>query len=146
MTAPEPVIARCTRMTEQLRREINAAFPELAFDGEESARFLSSPDNLLLLATRGGHVCGVLVGHRLQRLDQRRAEVLLYSIDVREEFRRQGIGSRLIEATRTWAAEVGADEVWVLTERSNNPAMALYRSAGGVEDPPDTVMLTFPVA
>ena len=32
---------------------------------------------------------------------------------------------------------------WVLTERSNHAAMALYRAAGGCDDIPDVAMFTF---
>ena len=130
-------------MTAERLAEINAIFPELAFDLRNATRFLETLDNLLLLAWCENHLCGVLIGYRLQRLDRREAEVLLYSIDVHEPFRRSGVGRLLVEATKQWATAAGADEVWVLTERSNGPAMALYRAAGGKEDSPDTTMLVF---
>ena len=50
-----------------------------------------------------------------------------------------------MEATKRWAAEIGADEVWVVTDRANTAAVTLYRSAGGVEEAPEAVTFVFPV-
>ena len=41
--------------------------------------------------------------------------------------------------------EVGADEVWVLTDTGNSAAMALDTATGGREDAPDITMFTDPV-
>jgi GNAT superfamily N-acetyltransferase len=112
---------------------------------DEVRRFLADPDNLLLLASYDSQWCGALTGYRLQRLDQHRAGVLLYEVDVLEPFRRRGVGRALVEAIKAWAAEVGAFEVWVLTEQSNAPAKALYRSAGGVEDAETPALFVFPI-
>ncbi len=86
---------------------------------------------------------GFLTAHRLQRFDARQAEILLYEIGIHEDFRQRGIGKALIETGKLWAAEVGADEVWVLTSSSNTAAMRLYASSGGKEDVPGTTMFTF---
>ena len=112
---------------------------------DEADRFLADPDNLLLLATCDGQWCGALYGYRLQRLDWRRAGVLIYEVDVREPFRRRGAGRAMVEAIKAWAAKVGAFEVWVLTEQSNTPAKALYRSAGGEEDVETPALFVFPI-
>ena len=88
-------------------------------------------------------MAGFLTGYRLQRLDKNRAEVLLYEIEVGVEFRRRGIGKKLIAALNAWAAEVGAFQTWVLTYADNGAAMALYKSMDGEEDPPGTRMFTY---
>ena len=41
------------------------------------------------------------------------------------------------------AKRSGCSEAWVLTDRGNQAAMALYKSAGGIEDMPDSTMFTF---
>ncbi|OJV94041.1 MAG: hypothetical protein BGO39_06940 [Chloroflexi bacterium 54-19] len=109
----------------------------------QGEKFLANPDNALFLAFVGERVAGFLTGYRLQRLDKNRAEVLLYEIEVREEFRRQGIGKKLIGALNAWAAETGAFQTWVLTYSDNTAAMALYKSMDGEEDPPGTRMFTY---
>jgi ribosomal protein S18 acetylase RimI-like enzyme len=137
-------IRRLTALDGPALAEINREFG-FGWDPAHAARFLRDPDNLLLVATVGERICGVLYGYRLQRLDQREAEVLLYAIDVGEGDRRRGVGRRLVEATKRWAAEIGADEVWVITDRANTAAVALYRSAGGVEEAPEAVTFVFPI-
>ncbi len=41
---------------------------------------------------------------------------------------------------KNWAKEMGSDEVWILTNKSNTAAMALYSSSGGTIDNSDEQM------
>jgi aminoglycoside 6'-N-acetyltransferase I len=59
--------------------------------------------------------------------------------------RRRGIARRLLGALLAHADALGCREAWVLTERDNLPAMALYESTGGREAPDDVVMFSFGV-
>jgi len=115
------------------------------WDADYGAVFLQNQDNALFVATWEGELAGFLTAHRLQRFDQRKAEVLLYEIGVAEQFRHRGIGKALVDEVKIWAKTVGADEVWVQTNRSNQAAVALYRSCGGVEDSHDTTMYTIAI-
>ena len=69
--------------------------------------------------------------------------MLLYEIGVNEAFQRRGVGTALVNAVKGWTKEVGADEMWVLTERDNAAAMALYTATGAEADPPGTTMFTY---
>jgi ribosomal protein S18 acetylase RimI-like enzyme len=142
---PEPnwQIERITAIDDALLARLNQDWPDEPWALEQAQAFVANPDNLLLLATTPHLICGIVIAHRLQRLDALHAEVLLYSIDIHETMRRQGIGRALVDATTAWARELGADCTWVLTERSNYAAMALYRAAGGTDDIPDVAMFTF---
>ena len=118
-----------------LAAELDALFDEgISWDAEQGQQFLAHPDTLLLVARWDGKVCGFLSAYRLQRFDRRRVEVLLYEIGVEEPFRRRGVGRALVEEAKRWAAGVGADELWVLTEDDNIPARALYAATGGREE------------
>ena len=117
-----------------LAAELDAIFDDgMSWDAEQGQRFLAHPDTLLLVARWNGEVCGFLSAYRLQRFDRRGAEVLLYEIGVAEPVQRRGAGRALVEAAKRWAADVGADELWVLTEDDNAPARALYATTGGRE-------------
>ena len=144
---PEPAAAwqieRISTFDSALLARLNHDWPDEPWVLDQAHAFVANPDNLLLLATTPDLICGIVIAHRLQRLDALRAEVLLYSIDVHEEMQRQGIGRALVEATTAWARDLNADCTWVLTERSNHAAMALYRAAGGTDDIPDVAMFTF---
>jgi ribosomal protein S18 acetylase RimI-like enzyme len=104
------------------------------WDLEQGQKFLADKNNLLLLATLDDLPIGFLTAHRLQRFDTRKAEVLLYEVGVAEQFQRRGVGKALISRLKEWAQQVGADEVWVLTNRSNIAAVALYTSSGAITD------------
>ena len=142
---PEPAwrIDRITALDEELLARLNRDWPAEPWVLDQAQAFVANPDNLLLLATTPDLICGIVIAHRLQRLDALRAEVLLYSIDVHETMRRQGVGRALVEATTAWSRACNADCTWVLTERSNHAAMVLYRAAGGTDDIPDVAMFTF---
>jgi GNAT superfamily N-acetyltransferase len=115
--------------------ELDALFDEgMSWNAEQGQRFLAHPDTLLLVARWDGEVCGFLYAYRLPRFDCRRAEVLLYEIGVQEPFQWRGVGRALVEEAKRWAAELGADQLWVLTEDDNVPALALYAATGGREE------------
>jgi aminoglycoside 6'-N-acetyltransferase I len=48
-----------------------------------------------------------------------------------------------MQAMLAEAKQSGCSEAWVLTDRTNLPAMAMYKSAGGEETLPDPTMFTF---
>ena len=103
--------------------------------------FLSDNARYLLLALERGHVVGSLNGYALRHPDRREPAFLLYEIDVREECRNRGIGKALVNRFVTEAQSAGAFEVWVVTNQSNGPAMAMYRRCGLTRPNPDDVML-----
>lgn len=142
---PAATIRRVTEMSPELLARVNRDWPEEPWEAAPAAAFVANPDNLLLLAETPDRdlIAGIVTAHRLQRLDALRAEVLLYAIDVHPDALRQGIGRALVEATTAWAAEIGAANTWVLTERSNHAAMALYTATGGADDIPDVAMFTY---
>ncbi len=147
MTDERLTVERLAAVDDALASRLNALFDEgTEWDAEQGRAFLGNPDNLLLIARWGERVCGFLTAHRLQRVDRRRAEVLLYEIGVDESYRRRGVGAGLIAEVRRWAKEVGADEVWVLADTDIVVAKAFYASTGGHADVPDATMFTYRIA
>ena len=127
-------VRRETDVDAALAARLDAMFDRgVAWDAEQGRRFLADPDALLLVARWAGEPCGFLTAYRLQRFDRRRAEVVVYEIGVEEPFRRRGAARALVEEAKRWAAEVGAEDLWVLTEEDNAPARALYAATGGRE-------------
>jgi ribosomal protein S18 acetylase RimI-like enzyme len=103
--------------------------------------FLSDNARYLLLAVESGRVVGSLNGYALRHPNRREPAFLLYEIDVREECRNRGIGKALVNRFVAEARSAGAFEVWVVTNQSNGPAMAMYRHCGLTRPNPDDVML-----
>ena len=110
---------------------------------QQGKKFLANDDSALFLALAENHIVGFLTAYRLQRLDKKKAEVLLYEISVADNFRQRGIGKVLIGKLKEWASQIESDEVWVLTNRSNVAAIALYTSLGGSIESTDEQMFTF---
>jgi len=94
--------------------------------------FLSDDRHYLIAAYADDTPVGFILGYRLHRVDGPRSMMLLYEVGVLEQYRRRGIGRALVDELKRLAEENGCLKMFVATETSNGPAMALYRSAGGV--------------
>ncbi len=75
-----------------------------------------------LVAEQSGGPVGLLQ----YLIEDRSCEVVILVAEVR----RQGIGTRLIQAVRMLAAAAGCRRLWLVTTNDNLPAMACYRKAG----------------
>jgi ribosomal protein S18 acetylase RimI-like enzyme len=115
-------------------------------DGNLDARsFLSRPETTLMVVEVHDGVVGWVYGHELAHPDGERT-MLLYALDVAEQYRGRGYGSALVRAFVREASERGCTEVWVLTEHDNEAATAMYSSAGGVPDGDGQSMFTWKLA
>ena len=116
---------------------------ESGADVDSIKYFLSSDLNQLLLAYAEDKVAGMLTAHELRKLDKRKCEFLLYEIEVKKEFRGQGIGKMLIARLIEIAKQKGAYEVWVLTDDDNVPANRLYTSAHPKHEKSNSIMYSY---
>jgi aminoglycoside 3-N-acetyltransferase I len=99
-------------------------------DPDSARRFLTSPQNILLVATSGSQPVGYAVAHELSRVDRPRPMILLYEIAVARTHQRQGIAGAMLLHLKEIARQRGARKMWVLTDESNVPARRLYASGG----------------
>jgi len=111
---------------------------------ESSAQeFLADPRHRLVVALDHGVVVGFVSAVIYVHPDKPAPEMWINEIGVAPTHQRQGIGKALMQAILEEAKKVNCSEAWVLTDRSNLPAMAMYKSTGGEETLPDSVMFTF---
>jgi len=110
-----------------------------------NAAFFADQDNILLLASCNNQPCGFLYAYLLAPIHRFQPQMFLYSIDVFPEYRKQGIGSALIEALKELALDMKCEEIFVFTNQNNGPAMALYEHTGGVRVNDDDVMFIYPL-
>ena len=96
---------------------------------------------VLMVALDRGDAIGWVYGYELPRIDGPRPMYLLYEIDVMEQARGRGVGRALLDAF----LDAVPGPVWLVTNSSNEPAMRLYRSAGGQRVFPDDVMFRFKI-
>lgn len=107
--------------------------------------FLTDPRHHIAVALDGGHMVGFASAVHYVHPDKAHPELWINEVGVAGSHRRRGIARGLLDVLLGVARQTGCAQAWVLTERSNAAAMALYASAGGATAPEDAVMYSFPL-
>jgi len=107
-----------------------------------TARFLASPDNLLLVAIHDGTVVGMASGIVYAHPDKP-LQLFVNEVGVADRAQGEGIGKRLLDTLIKHAQSLGCVEAWVATEKDNAPARGLYRAMGGAEQADHAVVYTW---
>ena len=97
-------------------------------------RLLADNRFIVLVARIGDRMAGALAGYELVKFEAERSEIYIYDLAVREEFRRRGVATALIEEVRRIARDVGAWVVMVQADPPDEPAVALYDKLGTREE------------
>lgn len=113
---------------EALAREVAAAFYDA---GGINAAFLADGRNYLMAGYVDGALAGFLVAYELGRLERGEPMTYLHRLDVLPQFHRRGAGRALVEKLKGLAAERGSLKMFVITNRANDAATALYEATGG---------------
>lgn len=103
-------------------------------DGALATEFLRDPRHDLAVALDEGRVVGMASGVYSIHPDKG-PELWVKEVAVAEPYRRQRVGSALLEALFERARDLGCSEAWVLTDATNEPARRLYGGLGGSESP-----------
>jgi ribosomal protein S18 acetylase RimI-like enzyme len=106
-------------------------------------KFLSNPANYLIVAEAENKVAGFLLAYRLERLKEESFKLFIYEIDISENFRRQGIGTALVEYARNVVREENMINAFVFTNYSNQGAVEFYKSTGGEIENGDDLMFVY---
>ena len=111
-------------------------------DPKPNAGFFKDPKNVLLVSYTNEQLSGFLWAYILDSPDSPYPKMLLYSIDVLEEFRRRGIAGMLIQDLKEIALRCRCREIFVPTRKSNAAAIALYSGTHGkVENDDDVIFI-----
>ena len=112
-------------------------------DLEVTRRFLAEPAHRLAVAIEAGVVVGFASAVHCLHPDKPAPELWINEVGVASTHRERGLGKAILGSLLDEARALGCSEAWVLTDRSNRPAMRLYASLGGTERPYEQVLLTF---
>ena len=112
-------------------------------DASAVGAFLADPRHHIAAAIDDGCIVGFASGVHYFHPDKPVAELFVNEVGVAETHRGRGLGTAVVKCLLDAGRALGCGEAWVLTDRSNAPAMATYASAGGVAAPQDQVMFTF---
>jgi aminoglycoside 3-N-acetyltransferase I len=104
-----------------------------------AGELLADDRTLFLVAFEGAEALGFVLAYELIRRHGDASQLLVYEVDVGERHRRRGVATALMRELERVARERGIREGWVLTDRTNEPAMALYLSVGGVRPHEETM-------
>ena len=97
-------------------------------------RLLGNREFVALVATEEREVIGGLVAYELVKFEQERSEFYIYDLAVREDRRRRGIATALIDEVRRIAAANAAEVLFVQADYGDDPAIALYSKLGTREE------------
>ena len=97
-------------------------------------KLLGDEKFIALTAHIDGRMVGALAGYELVKYEADRSEIYIYDLAVREEHRRLGVATALIEALQPIARERGAWVIYVQADPPDAPAVALYDKLGTREE------------
>ena len=111
-----------------------ACFPKtIAYGRQEMKTYLQSEGSHCIIAEIRGTIAGFILTERLTELAH------IITLDVLESYRRQSVGSSLLQAAEREAATHGATLMYLETATTNKAAIALwkkhgYRETGTIEN------------
>lgn len=110
---------------------------------ERAKEFLADERHHIAVALEGDMVVGFASAVHYVHPDKPQPELWINEVSVAPQWRRRGVGQRLVRALLAKAQQLGCREAWVLTEQANEPANALYKSLAGEASDEAPVMYTF---
>ena len=101
-------------------------------DPDLTAEFLADPRHHIAVAIDDGMVVGFASGVHYVHPDKQ-PELWINEVAVAPTHQGRGLGKAVLRALFSVGREHKCKTAWVLTDRSNPAAMALYASVGGIE-------------
>ena len=86
---------------------------------------------------------GFALAYQLHRIDGESSKMFLYEIGVALSHRRRGIATALVHELDRICQDGSFINMFVLTNKSNTPAMQLYSKTGGSIQNSDDLMFTY---
>jgi ribosomal protein S18 acetylase RimI-like enzyme len=102
--------------------------------------FLRDPRHLMFIAQDGALVVGMISAVEYYHPDKP-AQMWINEVGVAGNYRKQGIGRRLVQAVLADAAARGISYVWLGTDVDNKPAQACFQAVSKGLKPPQRFLL-----
>jgi aminoglycoside 6'-N-acetyltransferase I len=111
-------------------------------DEKYAAEFLADPRHHIVAAMDEDVMIGFASAVHYIHPDKP-PELWINEVGVASSHQNQGVGKAILKEMLRLGRELGCKIAWVLTERDNEPANGLYKSAGGKVDTGDTILYEF---
>ena len=125
------------RGDESVLMNVAAGVFDNPIDAELTREFLEDPRHHIAVAIDDGLVVGFASGVHYIHPDKP-PELWINEVAVAPTHRRRGLGTAVLKALLEVGRAHNCTVAWVLTDRTNVAAMALYSSVGGTEGADDT--------
>lgn len=119
-------IVALTAETAGMLDKVAGAVFDNPVDAAAMRAFVADPGHHMFMARAGDTVVGMVSGTVLLHPDKG-PHLFVNELGVDADWRRRGIGRRLMEVMLAHGRALGCVEAWVATETDNTPARALYR-------------------
>ncbi len=139
-------VRRLTAGDEAIAREVARWLKGADMPSDRAAAFVANEANYLIVAEVAGEVVGVVLAYRLDRVDHPSGQLFVYDVEVAESHRRRGVGRALMRHVRDVVEREHLKEAFVLTNRDNPAAIALYSSTGAIADDEEALLFVYPGA
>ena len=110
---------------------------------EQVRKFLFNENNYLLVCKHEKRIVGFAYGYELQRFDGRKNMMYMHQIEVLSDVRQIGIGTQLMERFIDICKQNDCEKLFLITNKSNAPAITLYKTAGGKYHYDDDIVYSF---
>lgn len=107
---------------------------------EQMIKYLSDDKNYILIHKEDQQVTGFAYGYELQRFDGKKNMLYVHQVEVLPEFRNQGIGKQLMQEFIKLASLNKCGRIFLITNKSNESAINLYRSVKGKTPSEDDIV------
>lgn len=105
-------------------------------------RFISSANNYGFIAKENNKIVGFAFGYTLLKPDGK-VSFYLHAIDVILNYQGKGIGTSLISFICNYLKNIGCNEMFLITNKSNISACKCYEKSGGINDADDEIVYTY---
>ncbi len=137
-------VRRLTAGDEAITRQVARCLKGADMPSDRAATFVANDANHHNVAEVAGEVVGVVLAYSLDRVDHPYGQLFVYDVEVAESHRRRGVGRALMRHVRDIVGRERLKEAFVLTNRDNPAAIALYSSTGAIADDEEGLLFVYP--
>lgn len=118
-------------------------FRSVITNKKKAIEFLNDEKNYIIACLDKERVVGFVLGYELQRYDDQNNMMYVHEVNVLSEYRRQGIGKRIMEELKKICNSRDLSKIFLITRKSNIPAISLYTSTKGKSENEDDIVFWY---